>query len=221
MNWNLETTTKEQAVLLLPSPDHIQMPSCDLLCLNTIIGLDTGTGKRNLVCCIWDISRGNGTKQWSWATQLQPRWLQVSGVRCNLGRKLWQPSSSQVWWWAWLRNGAQRRDTRANPQPCWEKVGSCLWLPGSQCHTYIASGVKAVLLGCAALIYLVIGFFRRVFKFPLYLKKKWVKLSLNLYCLWHVNRDWKTNSCSYKWKSSDYFSYSVDRLNYTHNCISI
>lgn len=55
MNWNLETTTKEQAVLLLlPSPDHIQMPSCDLLWLNTISGL----GERNLVCCLRDISRG-------------------------------------------------------------------------------------------------------------------------------------------------------------------
>lgn len=115
---------------------------------------------------------------WSWATELQLRWFKVCGMRCNLRRKPWQPTSSQVWWWAWLCNGAQHRDTWANTQPCWEKVGSCLWLPGSQCHAYFASGVKVVLLGCAALMCLVVGFFRRVFKFPLTLKKKKrVKLS--------------------------------------------
>lgn len=64
-------------------------------------------------------------------------------------------------------------------------------------------------------------FFRSVFKFLLYFKKKWARLSLNLYYLWHIKRDRKTNTCINKLKSSEYFSYSVDRLNFTHNCICI
>lgn len=95
------------------------------------------------------------------------------------------------------------------PEACW-KLAACLWLPGSQWCTYTASGVRAVLL----------GFFRRVFRFPQYFKKR-IKLSLNLYCLWYINRDWNTSSCSSKWKSPDYFSCSGDRLNFTYHCICI
>lgn len=159
-NWNIKPITTAGSS---PSPDiwdHIQMPFCDLLWLNTIIGLHTDTRKRNLVCCIRDISRSHSKKKkkWSWAARLQPQWLWISGEWCNLRRKLWQPSSSQA------GNGAQCRDTWANTWSCWEEYVSCLCLSGSQCHTYIASGGKVVLRGCDTHMYLVIGFFRRVFK---------------------------------------------------------
>lgn len=52
----------QTVLLLLLSPDHIQMPSCDLLCLNRITGLDTGAGKGNLVCYSSDISQDDGKK---------------------------------------------------------------------------------------------------------------------------------------------------------------
>lgn len=125
MNWNLETMTKEQAILiLLPSPDHIQMPSCDLLCLNTIFHLSTRTGKRNLVYCICDNSQG-GDKSSGPETELQPRWLGVSGVRCNPERKPWQPSSSKTWWWAWLCKGAEIFEPTQLAES-WQLASGCL-----------------------------------------------------------------------------------------------
>lgn len=94
-------------------------------------------------------------------------------------------------------------------------------LPGSQCHTCMALGVKVVLSSCAASMYLLMTSLEVSSNSRYTLKKKWAKLSLNLYCLWHIKRDRKTNTCNNKLKSSDYFSYSVHRLNFTHNCICI
>lgn len=93
-------------------------------------------------------------------------------------------------------------------------------LPESQCHTCTALGVKVVVSGCAAPMYLLMTSLE-VSSNSHYTLKKWAKLSLNLYCLWRIKRDRKTNTCINKLKPSDYFSYSVDGLNFTHNCICI